>query len=102
MSATTVTIAADGTPSPSDVRASPGDAVSFRADGADVVLCVAPTSVFGGERYEIAAGGTLDLTVQSGATGAFEFLTHVGDLAVRCRDGSRDKGRGGRGAGGID
>lgn len=98
MNDVTVTISSDGTPSPSTVRVQPGDTVSFHADGADVVLCVDPGSFFGGTRYEIPSGETVDLTVQSGASGAFEFVVAVGDLGAPCR-GGRDKDRPGGGGG---
>lgn len=97
---TTVTIASDGTATPSDIRVRPGDTVSFHADGADVVLCLDPARFFGGDRYEIPSGKNVDLTVQSSARGSFEFITIVGDLDAACR-GTRDKDRSG-GSGGID
>ena len=101
MNDVTVTISSDGTASPSDIRVRPGDTVSFHADGADVVLCVDPEAFFGGTRYEISDGETVDLTVQAGASGRFEFMTVVGDLSASCK-GSREKDRPGGGGGGID
>ena len=98
MSDITVTIASDGTPSPAHVQASPGDTVSFHADGADVVLCIDPDRFFGHERYEIPDGESVALTVQSGAPDAFKFITRVGDLNAPCR-GGRDKTSGGGGGG---
>ncbi|WP_420456326.1 hypothetical protein [Rubrivirga sp.] len=97
MSSITVTIASDGTTTPSDIQASPGDTVSFHADGADAVLCLHPEAFFGGSRYEISNGETVDLTVQPDASGRFDFIVVVGDLTASCRDGSRDKHMGGSG-----
>ena len=102
MSSITVTIASDGTTSPSDIQARPGDTVSFHADGADAVLCLDPEAFFGGSRYEIPDGETADLTVQPDASGRFEFIVVVGDLAASCRDGRRDKVIGGGGGVGLE
>ncbi len=96
MSSITVTIASDGTTTPSDIQAGPGDTVSFHADGADAVLCLDPEAFFGGSRYEIPNGETVGLTVQPDASGRFEFIVVVGDLTASCR-GSRDKQMGGTG-----
>lgn len=101
MSTITVTIASDGTTSPSDIQARPGDTVSFHADGADAVLCLDPETFFGGSRYEIPDGETADLTVQPDASGRFEFVVQVGDLSADCR-GRRDKEYGGGGGVGVE
>ncbi|MDX1420746.1 MAG: hypothetical protein R3181_12320 [Rubricoccaceae bacterium] len=98
MSDVTVTIASDGTPTPSDIQISPGDTVSFHADGADIVLCVDPGEYFGEERYAIPNGETVHLTMQADASGSFEYITLVGDLSADCYDG-RDKRGGGGGNG---
>lgn len=98
MSDITVTIAGDGTPTPSDIQVQAGDTVSFHAEGADIVLCVDPASFFGGERYEIPNGAAADLTVQPGASGSFEYITIPGDLDALCR-GRRDRSGGGGGGG---
>ncbi|PAP75158.1 hypothetical protein [Rubrivirga marina] len=96
-----VTIASDGTPSPSDIPAGPGDTVSFHADGADVVLCIDPKSFFGGARYEIPMGQVEALTVQPDARGSFEFMTLVGDLSAPCKGGRDKQYTGGGGGGGV-
>ncbi|WP_456429051.1 hypothetical protein [Rhodocaloribacter sp.] len=90
-----VTVAADGSFSPDPISPDPGQGVSFRADGQDVVLCVDPASVFGGERFEIPNGGAVDLTVQPGAVHvAFAYVAVMGDLGAECRGA-----RGGEGSG---
>lgn len=89
-----VTISSDGAFSPNTIAPDPGDVVSFRADGADVVLCVDPSTVFGGERYPIADGSTADLTVQDDAIHVdFAYVALVGDLEAAC--GSFRGGEGG-------
>lgn len=81
----TVTISSDGTFSPNTIAPNPGDVVSFRAEGADVVLCVDPSTVFGAERYPIADGSTADLTVQEEAIHIdFAYVACVGDLDAAC------------------
>ena len=99
MADTTITIASDGTPSPERVQVGPGDTVTFRADGADVVLCVLPETFFGEGRYAIPDGESTSLTVQPGnESGTFDFMTQVGDLTADCK-GRRDKRMGGLGGG---
>ncbi|WP_412069604.1 hypothetical protein [Rubrivirga sp. IMCC43871] len=94
MSSVTVTIASDGTFSPSTLTVHQGDTVSWVADGADAVVCIDPADYFGGDRFEIPNGQTLDLTVQCGPIGGFDFIVIVGDLSVSCEDGSRGTGVG--------
>lgn len=96
MSTVTVTIASDGTPTPSALTVAQGDTVTWVANGADVVLCIDPAAYFGGSRFEIPNGDTLDLTVVSGPIGGFDFITKVGDLTEDC-GGSRGTGGEGRG-----
>ncbi len=90
-----VTIAADGSFSPDPISPDPGQVVSFHADGQDVVLCVDPETVFGGERFEIPNGSAADLTVQPGAVHvAFAYVAVMGDLGAACTGA-----RGGEGSG---
>ncbi len=90
-----VTIAADGSFSPDPISPDPGQVVSFHADGQDVVLCVEPADVFGGERFEIPNGSSADLRVQPGAVHvAFAYVAIMGDLAADCMGA-----RGGEGSG---
>ncbi len=98
MATITVTISADGTPSPPHVSISEGDIVCFQAE-ADTVLCVDPGSVFGSERFEIPAGSTVGLLVQSSPASGFKYITKMGDLEVRCRGDKDKKGGGGGGPG---
>ena len=80
-----LTIATDGTITPTNIHVNPGDTVSFHADGDDAVLCVDPDILFGAERYEIPDGDTITLTVQNDATHiTFAFLTVMGDLTAAC------------------
>ena len=96
MSTVTITLASDGTPSPSSVQVNPGDTLRFHADGADAVVCIHPAEYFGGERFAIPSGETADLTVQPEASGSFEYIVTVGDLEASCR-GSREKAMAGGG-----
>ncbi|GIV57724.1 MAG: hypothetical protein KatS3mg042_0637 [Rhodothermaceae bacterium] len=92
----TVTISSDGTFSPDPISPNPGDTVAFMADGTDVVLCVEPASLFGGERYEIPAGTTLPLEVQPDAIHiSFAYVAILGDLSADCV-GARGGEGGGR------
>lgn len=91
-----VSIGSDGSFSQDTITPDPGDVVSFFADGTDAVLCVAPDSVFGEERYPIANGETLALQVQPTAVHVdFSFAACVGDLAATC-GGCRGEEGGGR------
>ena len=81
----TVNIDGDGDFDPSTIAPNPGDTVSFVAGGGDVVLCVDPDSLFGAERYAIANGSNLDLTVQPGAIHIdFGYIACLGDLEMTC------------------
>lgn len=97
MSTVPVTIDSQGTPTPDPIQAGLGDIVAFHADGADVVVCIDPASYFGGERFEIANGDTLDLPVQSVAGGGFEYIVKVGDLSAPCTGGRGTKDGSGQG-----
>lgn len=96
MSEVKITIASDGTPSPTNVQLSVGDTLYVQADGTDAVFCVHPPAFFGGERHEIPAGQTAALTVQPGASGSFDFIVVAGDLDAPC-GGGRDKAMAGGG-----
>lgn len=101
MANVTVTIANDGTPSPASIQVDIGDTVSFQAGATDIVLCVAPSLVFGAERFEIPATNTLQVIVQNYAPpGPFEYITKVGDLDAPCR-GRGDDEESGEGGGTV-
>lgn len=89
MADATITIAANGTPSPDPATLTfdSGDTVTFVADGADVVLCTAPPNFFGGVRHEIPDGESIDLTVSPSASGSFEYVIKTGDLDAKCKGG---------------
>ncbi|MDX1739984.1 MAG: hypothetical protein R3178_01775 [Rhodothermales bacterium] len=91
----TVNINGDGGFSPSSINPNPGDTVVFVAED-DTVLCVEPDAVFGGKRFEIAAGSSVALTVQSDASNVdFSFSAVIGSLDLDCAS-SRGKDGGGR------
>lgn len=92
----TVTIGEDGSFSPSTIAPNPQDTVRFVAQGQDVVLCVDPASLFGAERYAIASGTALDLTVNPEAVNIdFGYSACLGDLEAAC-GGCRGEEGGGR------
>ncbi len=91
----TVHIDGDGGFSPVSINPNPGETVTFSAED-DTVLCVEPASVFGGNRYEIAAGTSVSLAVQSDAGQVdFSFSAVIGSLDLDCAS-SRGKDGGGR------
>ena len=101
MANVTVTIAPDGTPTPSSIQVDPGDTVGFHADGVDVVLCVLPKTVFGSMSFIIPEDTTLNLLVQNFASsGPFEYITLVGDLEAECEGRGDEDGEGGGNVGG--
>ena len=90
-----VTISSAGSFSPRDIAPNPNDVVVFLADGADVVLCVDTSAVFGDTRYPIANGTRDSLTVQPGAERIpFAYVAVVGDSEADC-DGSKGEEGGG-------
>ena len=99
MSTITITIAADGTPSPSHIQVSEGDIVCYQAAD-DTVLCVVQESMFGSERFEIPRGSTICLLVHPNPPEEFQYLTFVGDLGERCGGGRGTGGSGGGSSGG--
>lgn len=94
MADTTVIISSDGTPTPNTLEVYKGDVVSWVADGADVVLCISKPQYFGGPRFEIPNGETLDLEVRNDNMGGFEFLIKTGDLSAKCKGGRGEPGGG--------
>ena len=92
----TVNIDGDGGFTPSSINPNPGDTVTFAAED-DTVLCVTPDTVFGGGRFEIAAGTSVSLTVE-GANVDFSLSAVIGSLDLDC--GSRGTGDGGGRTGG--
>lgn len=101
MADVTVVIDSDGTPDPDNIGVvNIGDTVSFQADGADTVLCVAAAAIFGAQRYEIANGSAADLVVQAGAPqGPFDFYAQTGDLNADCEWRGGEEGGGEVGGG---
>lgn len=98
----TVQIRPDGSFSPSAVRVRAGDTVAFAAE-VDAVLCVAPSTFFGAERFEIPAGSKKELQALTDTPSTLDFIARVGDLSAPCRSEDRDKtGRGGTAGGGLD
>lgn len=91
-----VTIERDGTFTPDHLQLNSGDTVDFAAKDQDAVLCIDSDRVFGEDRYEIAAGRHVSVTVRSDAPSQFEFIARMGDLSAPCR-GSRDRSSGGGG-----
>lgn len=97
----TVRIATNGSFSPSRLGVNSGDTVTFVA-AADTVLCVAPATFFGAERFEIPAGSEKQLRARTDTPPSLDFIARVGDLSAPCRGGDRDKtGRGGNVGGGL-
>lgn len=96
----TVTIDSVGTFSPRSIAPNPGDVVSFLAGGGDAVLCVDPDSLFGGERFAIANGSSLDLVVQEEAVHIdFGYIACLGDLEMTCEACRQQGVRGDEGGG---
>lgn len=101
MATTQVSIDSHGTFSPSTLDVETGDTVLFKAE-ADTVLCVAPSGVFGAERFEIPAGEEEALLAQRDAS-ALDMVARVGDLSAPCRGGGRERtNQGGSVGGGLD
>lgn len=95
-----VTIDSVGTFSPNSITPNPGDIVSFMAGGGDAVLCVDPDSLFGSERYAIANGSSLDLTVQDEAIHVdFGYIACIGDMEMTCEACRQQGVRGDEGGG---
>ena len=91
----TVNIDGDGGFSPSSINPNPGETVTFAAED-DTVLCVEPASVFGENRFEIAAGTSVSLAVQADAAQVdFSFSAVIGSLDLDCVS-ARGKDGGGR------
>jgi hypothetical protein len=99
MANVTVRIDSSGSFSPSSLDAQAGDTVTFSAE-ADTVLCVAPATVFGAERFVIPAGQEKQLQVQQDIPPSLDFIARVGDLDAPCRSGDRERTSGGGSVGG--